>query len=92
MEGYVTDLLRHYLFAIAEDSPQLSSDDKMDFHSATAKLLYLAKCVRPEILTACSFLAPRVTCATEEELQRVLAYLNAESNLGPVVEAHKCLR
>ena len=107
MEGYITYLLRHYdvtkrattpatanLFAIAEDSPLLSSDDKMEFHSATAKLLYLAKRVRPEILTACSFLASRVTCATEEDLaklQRVLAYLNAEPNLGLVLEAHQML-
>ena len=48
------------------------------FHSKTAKLLYLAKPARPDILTAVTFLCTRVQAATEEDrskLYRVLGYL-----------------
>ena len=106
MEGYIADLLRYYnvtkhastpatthLFDISK-SPDLQDDQRMEFHSAVAKLLYLAKRVRPEILTAISFLSSRVSCATVEDmskLNRVLAYLNVEPNLGLVLEAHQQL-
>ena len=102
MEGYIGDLLRYYnvtrhaatpatahLFDIGV-SDDLHESERIEFHSAVAKLLYLAKRVRPEILTACSFLASRVSCATVNDmakLNRVLAYLNSEPDLGLVLEA-----
>ena len=102
MEGYIHDLLCHYqvtkhattpatayLYAIRDSKP-LQECERQEFHSAVAKLLYLAKRVRPEILTAVSYLASRVTCATEDDmskLQRIFAYLNNEPNLGLILEA-----
>jgi len=44
------------LFKVKSESPPLDSDARERFHSAVAKLLYLAKRVRPEILPAISFL------------------------------------
>ena len=55
------------------------------FHSRVAKLLYLAKRCRPEILPSIIFLTGRVQCATEEDwgkLNRVLHYLNYCPKLG----------
>jgi len=44
------------LLKVRPESPPLDSDARERFHSAVAKLLYLAKRVRPEILPAISFL------------------------------------
>ena len=66
------------LFNIDPNSPLLEGEAKEQFHSMTAKLLYLAKRTRPEMLLLCSFLTTRVTCSTEEDqlkLLRGLKYL-----------------
>lgn len=92
MDGYVQDILKGYdvvgnavtpattdLFDIDKDNTPLSLTEKDIFHSRVAKLLYMAKRVRPDILLACSFLASRVNCSTEgdmKKLNRVLKYLN----------------
>jgi hypothetical protein len=73
MEGYVNELFEVYdvegcaatpatekLFIISEDSESLSGEMKERFHSRVAKLLYLAKRVRPDILTAIAFLSTRI--------------------------------
>ncbi len=91
MEKYVEDVLQvcevqgnsktpasPELFFINPNSPSLSLDEKEFFHSLVAKLLYLAKRVRPDILTAISFLATRVkepTAQDLEKLQRVCRYI-----------------
>mmetsp|Transcript_3447 Transcript_3447/g.7174 ORF Transcript_3447/g.7174 Transcript_3447/m.7174 type:complete len:212 (+) Transcript_3447:32-667(+) len=67
-----------HLFSI-RDSPPLDTELSEQFHSRVAKLLYLAKRVRPDILTAISFLTTRTQCATIDDwskLERVLRYLN----------------
>jgi hypothetical protein len=54
-----------------------------------AKLLYLAKKVRPDILTAVAFLATRVqkpTLHNQAKLMRVLKYLNGTPDRGTVLE------
>jgi hypothetical protein len=102
MEGYVSDLLRvcevsgratspaaEDLFEV-QDSPLLTPGKREQFHSSVAKLLYLAKRVRPDLLVSVSFLATRVKCATEQDyrkLDRTLRYLNATSDLGLTLEA-----
>ena len=89
MEGYVDDYLKAYdvtgtavtpaindLFKVS-GSPELSADEREKFHSQVAKLLYLAKRTRPNILTAIAFLSSRVSCATEADkrkLERVNKY------------------
>ena len=101
MEGYVSDLLRlcevtgrantpaaESLFEIGE-SPPLTTEVREEFHSRVAKLLYLAKRVRPDLLVSVSFLATRVRGATEQDhskLDRVLRYLNATADLGLTLE------
>lgn len=56
----------------------MSEKSRKLFHTTTAKLLYLAKRARPDILTAVTFLCTRVQRATVEDMQkleRVLGYL-----------------
>jgi hypothetical protein len=69
------------LFEVSEDEELTLLDDerKKDFHSDVAKLLYLAKRTRGQILTAVSHLSGRVNAPTvddQEKLDRVLAYLS----------------
>jgi len=60
------------------DAPKLSTEDSKYFHSYVAKVLYLAKRVRPECLTAVSFLSTRVqVCDVDDmaKLKRLLGYI-----------------
>ena len=98
MEGYVQDPLRmcevqgsatspaaENLFDVSESSPPLASAQRERFHSLVAKLLYLAKRVRPDLIVSVSFLATRVLCATEQDiikLTRALKYLRSTADLG----------
>jgi len=57
---------------------KLNKTDRKKFHTTTAKLVYLTKRVRPDILTPVGFLCTRVTRATVQDrlkLLRVLGYL-----------------
>ena len=51
VEGYVEDILMSY-------DMKGTADAEQGFHFGTAKLLHLAKQVRPDILTAIAFLTP----------------------------------
>ena len=98
MDKYTEDLLRLYevkgkaktpalpnLFQVDDTSSLLCESEREMFHSRVAKLLYLAKRCRPDILPAIIFLTGRVQCATEEDwgkLNRVLYYLNYCPTLG----------
>ena len=60
------------------------------YHSRVAKLLYLAKRVRPDILTAIAYLSTRVLAPTEDDwakLGRLLKYINGSKDLGICLEA-----
>ena len=101
MEGYIQDLLRasgvtgkvntpalDSLFEIHE-SPLLTDVFREEFHSLVAKLLYLAKRVRPDLLVSVSFLSTRVlkpTSQDQSKLDRVLKYLNGTADLGLTLE------
>jgi hypothetical protein len=79
-----------HLFTVRADAVPLSADEADKFHSRVAKLLYLAKRVRPEILTAISFLSTRVQKPDEDDwrkLLRVLRYLNGTRSLGVTLAA-----
>jgi len=102
MTGYVDEMLEEYeiegcaatpatekLFNIDEDSATLTAGLAEDFHSRVAKLLYLAKRVRPDILTAVAFLSTRVQQPTEEDwqkLERLLKYINCTRDMGICLE------
>jgi hypothetical protein len=78
-----------HLFDIREGVPELDKAAKERFHTFVAKLLYLAKRVRPDILTAVAFLASRVQSPTTDDqakLDRVMKYLNGCGDLGIVLK------
>jgi hypothetical protein len=66
------------LFNTPEESKALSEAGRKIFHSGVAKLLYLAKRTKPDILTAVSYLSSRVDRPTEDDqqkLDRVFSYI-----------------
>jgi hypothetical protein len=91
MSNYVDKLLEEYgavmdkttpgkkgVFLVAEEARELLEDERKVFHWTVAKLLYLSKRTRPDILTVVSFLCTRVSVATEEDaekLHHLLGYL-----------------
>jgi hypothetical protein len=75
---------RRDIFEVEEDAPLLSEEDRENFHSVTALLLYVSLRGRPDILLPVSFLCTRVGKATvqdDEKLLRVLKYLNGTLDL-----------
>ena len=103
MDGYVADLLEEYdvegcaatpatdkLFEIDAESTALSRELAEMYHSRVAKLLYLAKRVRPDTLTAVAFLSTRVQAPTDQDwskLMRMLKYINGTKDMGICLEA-----
>lgn len=76
------------LFTVREDAPLVSADESKYFHTHVAKILYLAKRVRPECLTAVAFLSTRVQCCNVDDhakLQRLLGYLLGTRHRGIVL-------
>jgi hypothetical protein len=67
------------------DMPKATTAESKWFHSNVAKFLYLAKRVRPECLTAVSFLSTRVHACDQDDLsklKRLLGYLLATRERG----------
>jgi histone deacetylase 1/2 len=103
MAGYINELLKqHYvegitttpanlnLFKINTNSKSLNNNERENFHSIVAKLLYLAKRVRADILVSTIFLTTRVNNPTEEDwskLERILKYLNGTRDIGIILSA-----
>ena len=91
MGGFVTELLEEFapgglasspannnLFDFSAQDRHLDEHERKRFHTLVAKLLYLGKRTRPDILVAVSFLCTRVTVATDrddDKVSRVLKYL-----------------
>jgi hypothetical protein len=76
------------LFDVREDAAAVPEAQRVLFHSRVAKILYLAKRVRPECLTTVSFLSTRVhVCDTDDwsKLQRLLGYLAGTRDRGIVL-------
>jgi hypothetical protein len=106
MEGYVDDLLKcanitgtaaspaaEHLFNIRE-APALDDPRREEFHSLVAKILYLAKRTRPDVLLPIAFLTTRVQKPDEDDwlkLQRVLKYLNGSKGLGIILRPRDIL-
>ena len=73
----VTPAAKH-LMMLDNNATPLVKKQQEEFHSTTAKLLYLEKRARPDIETAVSFLTTRVSNPTTDDwkkLKRVLQYL-----------------
>jgi hypothetical protein len=76
-----------FLFDV-RDAPKASVSESAWFHTHVAKLLYLAKRVRPECLTAVAFLSTRVAlCDIDDlaKLRRLLGYLRFTRDRGIVL-------
>jgi hypothetical protein len=92
MAGFVSELVNDFaptgsvpspannqLFEPGHDDHVMIESERKRFHTVVAKLLYLAKRIRPDILVAVSYLCTRVTVATDrdlDKLNRVLKYLS----------------
>ena len=87
MEGYIDEILREYeidkgsnapaalgLFD-EDDSDKLPEKERMEFHGAVAKLLYLSMRVKPEMLVAVIYLCTRVNCATATDARKLTTAL-----------------
>ena len=76
------------LFNVREDAVQLDQIQKDYFRTYVAKLLYVAKRVRPEILAAVSFLTTRaLICDADDlaKLHRILGYVKKTRDRGIVL-------
>jgi hypothetical protein len=85
VQGTATSPADDHLFSIDESSALLNKDEKEEFHSVSAKLLYLAKRSRPEFLTLTSYLTSRVQCPTHSDnakLKRGLRYLQGTKDMA----------
>jgi hypothetical protein len=105
MEKFMKDLFEEFptdglapnpflpnLFTISNDEELLQRCEKEVFHSCVANLLYLAKRVRPDILTPVAFLTARVSNPTFEDwkkMNRVLKYLNSTKDFGVRIKPGK---
>lgn len=92
--GNATSPAGNNLFNVKSDGILLTTNMKESFHSVIAKLLYIAKRVRPDILTAVSFLTTRIQYPTDEDwckLLRVLRYLNSTLKLGLILGSKSCV-
>ena len=72
------------LFGVRDDSVMLGDEEKDRFHSDVAKLLYLAKRDRKDILVAVSHLCSRVSEPTKDDqakLDRIFGYLSRTRDL-----------
>ena len=108
MNGFINDFLstcKHIegesiypanenLFKINKDATLLNTADKEFYHSVTAKSLYLGKRVRPDILTAVSFLTKRVNNPTEQDfnkLIKLIRYIRHTKHMGIILEGEDTL-
>jgi hypothetical protein len=73
------------LFDVNPAAEKASKVESVWFHSYVAKVLYLAKRVKPECLTAVAFLTTRVQCCDQDDLgklRRLLGYVLATRERG----------
>jgi len=96
MEFYVRKVLKGYNNLLLANTPAtkklfeestkrvvLTEEEKKKFHMTVARLLYLSKRARPDILTAVGFLCTRVkepTVEDKQKLLRLLGYMQASVN------------
>jgi hypothetical protein len=64
------------LFRVSTGCEELSAVERKQFHSIVAKLLYVAKRGRPDILLTVSFLATRVTKAAKDDWKKLMQLLH----------------
>ena len=76
------------LFEVRDTAPTVPEEVRVWFHRSVAMILYMAKRARPELLTAVSYLATRVTkCDGDDvdKLMRLVRYIRATRDMGMVL-------
>ena len=107
MEGYESDVIEYANITGVRSSPATASlfdvgtsrplapREREEFHTITAKLLYLIQRTRPDIALAVSYLTTRATCANVDDmskLRRVLMYMNGSAGRGLTLSCEGPLR
>jgi hypothetical protein len=91
MDGNTVDPAADHLFMVNQDNlSKLGQDDANYFHTMVAKMLFLSKRARPDILQAVAFLTTRVTSPVQDDykkLSRVVRYLRTYPILPLTLEA-----
>jgi hypothetical protein len=78
------------LFAVDDLSPTVDEEKQKWFHTQVAKLMFLSKRARPDVLLPVAYLATKVQRPTERDLHklhRVLAYLKGNPRYELVANA-----
>jgi hypothetical protein len=68
------------LFHSKDDSPPLDTNQAVKFHTTVAKLLYISKRTRPDILLPVNILCTRVKAPTKEDWDKLLKILKYLKN------------
>ena len=90
MNGESATPAGNHLFMVNPDAASLSESEAEVFHHYVAKLLFLCKRARPDILTAIAFLSTRVNrpdVDDQKKLIRVMKYLRATRGIPLTLEA-----
>ena len=90
MKGTSTTPAANHLFQTNENAEKLGTTDAVLFHHLVAKLLYLGKQTRPDLLTAISFLCTRIQNPDMDDfkkLGRCMRYLRDLKHLLLTLEA-----
>jgi hypothetical protein len=101
MSGYTDDVLKSSgipgtartpatdgLFEVRDSASPVPEEVRVWFHKHVAMILYLAKRARPELLTAVSYLATRVTkCDSDDvdKLFRLIRYIRGTRHMGMIL-------
>ena len=70
-KGVSTTSAAGHLFTMNTDAEKLSEDQASKYHHLVAKILYLAKRARPDLLLAVSFLCTRVTAPDVDDWKKL---------------------
>jgi hypothetical protein len=86
---------RKGVFLVAQNSAEVGVNERQLFHTIVAKLLYLAKRARPDILAVVGFLCTRVKAPTLEDVEKLeylLGYLCRTRKLLMVLRPNQSLK
>ena len=79
-----------HLFEVNENCEKLNEKDAALFHSTVAKLLFVSKRARPDIMVAIAFLTTRVSKSDKDDwkkLERLLSYIRGSIGLTLILSA-----
>ena len=88
--GRAITLAANHLFEVNKTTRKLSEKDAQSFHTIVAKLIFLCKRARPNILTVIAFLMTRVREPDEDDenkLLLILKYLSGTRDLVLTLES-----